>query len=182
MPGGQSIRIESYYPGRIRLRLPRHRRTSEAVSDITSLLDGLGGIHGVESNLKSGGILIRYDPELVDIERLMRLGRAAGYVAEAAVDLIEGVEAAGWLNPTPAATRMVRGLKRFDRSVFWMTKGHLDAKVLVPIALLALSLGRAFAKDCPSPTPWHSLMWYGYSVFMQWNRPNRASGPARASL
>ena len=59
--------ICSFIPGRIRLRSPRFKDV-ETVTALTSLLKDQPGFIGLENNLSTGSILLRYDPEKVDQE------------------------------------------------------------------------------------------------------------------
>lgn len=57
--------ICSYIPGRIRLRSPRFRE-AETVAALMAILKDQPGLTGLENNLNTGSLLIRFDPEKVD--------------------------------------------------------------------------------------------------------------------
>lgn len=62
-------RVESFLPGRVRLRVPRPRRR-DAIPRITRSLRGLDGVLAIAASVVTGGILLEFDPELLDLEEL----------------------------------------------------------------------------------------------------------------
>lgn len=170
---GQGIgaSIESYVPGRIRVRIPRDQRGSETAKDVASMLRDIAGIRGVDVNAVTGSVLVEYDPESIDVDQLIAMGKAANIIGDIESAAAGGIESPGFAPRSRAATRIVTGFQRFDDLVNRASRGLLDAKTLMPLLLLGVSLGRAFGKTKNAPAPWQSLMWYAYSMFMHWNSP-----------
>lgn len=180
MQNGQGITVESFVPGRLRVRVPKELRNESSVYDLVSLVEGVSGLHRIDANAKTGGILIQYDPKLLDINQLMAMGTAAGVIGD--IELPKSETQAtnivtNWPDVGQTARVILNGMKRVDQGVHNATNGVWDAKTLIPVGLLTLALVRALRTGKNSPIPWYTLIWYGYSSFMHWHSPVRKSSP-----
>lgn len=176
MADGFSSVVESHYPGRMRVRVPRSQRNSTAMENIRSQIVGTDGVRNIYTNTSTGGVLVEYDPGVIDPQAILELGRAANLISDIESFVSRGTEAIGWKTPSPSAQQVIDSMRKFNSSVLWMTRGLMDARMAVPLVLLALSIGRALMSEQRSVTPWHSLMWYAYSVFVHWNHPMNGRG------
>lgn len=167
--GGGAV-VESKVPGRVRFRLPKGRRREDVMTEVTSVFSGADGVIDVTGNSTTGSVLVRYDPRVVRGDDLVKLGREANIVS----DIVEDVEellGVSWPAMSDAAGSVLRTFRRFDQTVSRMTGGAIDGKMLVILLLFSASLWRALFWRRQVPTPWHALLWYSYSVFMQWHNP-----------
>lgn len=177
MPNGRGAAVESYVPGRVRIRLPREKRDESSAAEIQSSVEQVKGVRNVFINPNTGSVLVEYDPGVLDLDKLKResrLGRIiydVGDVAEAVYDVEYG------MGTSITAEGIIRSFRRFDRNMSRITRGVVDAKTAVPLMLLGMSLGRYFFSQRRIATPWYSLLWYSYSMFMHWNNPNRGRPP-----
>lgn len=176
MPNGLGAVVESHYPGRIRVRVPRSHRSDKTMEDIRSSIDGVSGVRNIYTNVNTGGVLLEYDPEMLDSGALTDLGRAANLVFDIDSVVSRGTESLGWNPPSPSAQKVIEGMRKLNNGVMWLTRGTMDARTAVPLFLLLLSLGRVFLSEKRPAAPWHSLMWYAYSMFLHWNRPMNGPG------
>ncbi len=165
--------IESYVPGRIRVRLPVEHRQKSLLSDVSALLGGLDGIKSVRTNELTGSILVEYDADKIDVNELIALGKAANLIGDTDEFALPGTTPSEFPPISVTGRSIIEALRGFDRLVHRLSRGILDAKTLVPLTLLGVSL-RNYRRDSQrSAAPWYSLIWYAYSTFMHWNRPNR---------
>lgn len=61
--------ITSFIDGRVRLRAPALKDSTQ-VAEIQSMLGGYEGIARIESNLRTGSLLIEYDPGVISRDML----------------------------------------------------------------------------------------------------------------
>ena len=173
MPDAYEVSVESVIPGRLRLRLPRHQRRPEIMSDIHLILNGTNGIRKVIVNSATGSILVENDPSIIDSGKLIDSIKARP--AFSMVESRNSVTEQPWPGKSKAGVRIIRDFKKFDQAVSWATKGTLDGKMSVVLMLFALSLGRAFFSERRVVTPWYTLLWYSYSMFMHWYNPTKSA-------
>lgn len=165
------VDVESSIPGRIRLRLPRGYRRHDVMSDISVTLNGTSGIRNVVINPATGSILVENDPDVINSDDLLdaiKVEPLESAISEAWSFLSEQP----WPGISKTGTKIINNFKKFDQIVSWVTKGSVDGKLAIVIFLFALSLGRALFSDKRTAAPWHSLLWYSYSMFMQWHNPS----------
>ncbi|MCX8053441.1 MAG: heavy-metal-associated domain-containing protein [Armatimonadetes bacterium] len=167
--------VESYVPGRIRVRLPRERRDTSVLSEVASILAGVDGIKSVKTNEITGSILVEYDADAINVEELIALGKTANLIDD--FDLSgTGTSTKSEFPPTSATARSIlAGFRAVDRMVHELSRGLLDAKTIMPLTLFGISLRNYLRSPQRSPVPWYTLLWYAYSTFMQWNRPGRTT-------
>jgi copper chaperone CopZ len=173
IPSVAGAAVESYLPGRIRVRLSREQRRENVLEDIELLLGNVEGIRDVTINAKTGSVLVEYDPDALDLNQLIALGQAANIITDVSDLTASQMEGNTWPGPSEASKEILAAFRRLDRNVSRLTRGTVDAKTLVPLALLTVSLGRAFLSERRVAAPWYSLMWYAYSMFMHWHNPTR---------
>lgn len=178
MPNGREAAIESYVPGRVRIRLPREQRDQITAGSIQSSVEEVKGVRNVFINPSTGSVLVEYDPGVLDFNQLKsesRLGRIIHDI-DVAADVVSAADS--WPGgPSVTAQGIIQGFRQFDRSLNRITRGVVDGKTAVPLMLLGLSLGRYFLSERRAATPWYSLLWYSYSMFMHWNSPNKGRPP-----
>ncbi len=167
---GFKAAVESRLPGRIRLRVPRESRRADALSKVESVLRDLEGVVQVAGNLLTGSVLVDYDPARTSGDSLIDAGRQAGVVDGAEPDLLPcDVD---WPAPSITAQSVLEGFRKIDSAVCRITRGTVDAKMGVSLLLFGTSVGRLLLSEHRRPVPWHSLLWYSYSLFVHWHRPH----------
>lgn len=166
--------VESRLPGRIRLRVPRERRDEGFVSSLESSLQSIEGVLNVAANILTGSVLVEYDQDRASGDSVVDACRRAGVVADALQPWLPCN--ADWPGKSRTAEGIVQSFRRLDSTVCRVTRGVIDAKMAVSLLLLAKSVSRMLANGKSGPVPWHSLLWYSYSVFMHWHRPGRNGG------
>jgi|GEM_PF-1654303 len=169
-PDGCGAVVESRVPGRVRFRLPRENRCENVISDIRSVLHGIKGVTDITTNVNTGSVLVKHDPNVIDNDELIRLARGAKIVTNIIEDVGQ-LEQVFWPGKSEVALSILGQMKRFDQSIGRVTGGIVDGKMVVVFLLLGMSMARAFFSNRAIPTPWHALLWYSYSMFMQWHRP-----------
>ena len=88
-----AVRVVHAIPGRLRLRLLRQELTIEELDELSADLDVLGarrGIRDVELKRAARAVVIRYEPDVLDQERVLALAEAAGLVQGTAAGDVDG--------------------------------------------------------------------------------------------
>lgn len=170
---GRGAEIESSLPGRIRLRLPRQARREDVLSNITGLLCGLEGIVDVTTNAATGSMLVTSDPDVLDIRKVQETLRDADLLISAGQEIEAIAEEEHWPGFSHIAHSALCKFKRYDRAIKRRTGGKIDGKMLIVLFILLLGISRAIAVGRKTPAPWHALIWYAYSMFMQWHDPHK---------
>ncbi|HEX2949195.1 MAG TPA: hypothetical protein VHV83_06455 [Armatimonadota bacterium] len=166
----QNIRVESSLPGRLRLRIPKESCANEIMTEAVTLLNGVSGIKQVVTNPFTGSVLVRYDTTVLDIDQLIELGKNANIIAPELVEPREQTAEVNVDGPSKVTQEIFSSIRDFDTNVSRKTHGLVDAKTLVPLALIGLAFTRAFINRSRPVIPWYTLVWYGYSIFIHWNR------------
>jgi hypothetical protein len=167
----RNVKVESYLPGRLRLRVPSELRQNGAMTEAIGMLQSVPGIRQVQTNPVTGSVLVEFDPQVLDINHLLELGKAANLIsADVATKLERPTGAEAVTGPSKITQGIIENFRILDAGVSRYTQGALDAKTLIPLVLITLALGRALVKRTRPVIPWYTLIWYGYSVFVHWNR------------
>lgn len=168
IPDSPTAAVESRVPGRIRLRVPRGSRRGNGLARIQMVFENVEGIRNIDINPSTGSVLITHDPNIIDSEDLIGLGRSANVIRQESQGGRNGIQ---WPAMSTGARQIISGFRQFDSAISRFTGGAIDAKLAIPLLLLGLSLGRALFSASKAPTPWYSLLWYSYSMFMHWHDP-----------
>jgi len=136
----------------------------------------IDGVKSMSVNPLTGGVLLEYDPDMIDVGQLIELGRAARIIGTD-LNAADSDELVSLLRPSEAAQWIIGSFARLNLDVSRLTTGLFDLKVLIPLGLLGLSLSRSLIGGKRAPAPWYTLLWYSYSMFMHWNNPARRVTP-----
>ncbi len=158
-PGADAARIVSAMPGRVRVKLPRARRTAGEMEGIVAALEASAAFARVHANPSSGSVVVLHDPSADVGEELRRGFRELGI---AVVDGPERPLAGGSAAPEQ---RLLAGAAALNASVARAADG-VDLRLLVPLGLAALSLRQAM-RGAPGlkEAPWYVLAWYAANSF-----------------
>lgn len=168
MRNGRGAVVESCVPGRIRFRLPQEERREDVLGGVESALRQLQGVVDVTANLCTGSVLVKHDPTVLPESLLVDYARRSNILSGAAGQAEP--EAVLWSQSSQLARSIAGELKRMDQFVSRVSRGTVDGKTAAAIVLFGTSLTRAMFDKRQIPAPWYALLWYAYSLFMQWNK------------
>ncbi len=157
----EAIELVHHHPGRLRLRASVFEGESQEFARAQAVLDAMPGIAGVEHNARTGSVLIRYEPGLVEPDAVVAA------VAEAAdLDLPrERVR-----DPNKPALVAIGVTRELNAAVAQITGGRADLKSLVPAAMIGVGVFSFFAGKGPRLPRWDNLVYWGYQVFTSLHR------------
>lgn len=168
------LHLVSHFPGRLRVRAETFRVLPEVASDVSQRLREEPGVADVEAATRTGSLVIKYDPAVVQLTRivqlLVRLGGLHGLEVDVRTEDIDRM-------PRPGThVRDLMGL--WDRAMRHATEGRLDLRTSVPGALAAAGLGILFFGKRRTPE-WYDLLFWSFVTFVNLNPPKAQSGEAR---
>lgn len=173
---GYGAVVESRVPGRVRLRLPRDERRGDVVGQIESTLRGLDGVVDVTANPETGSILVRHDPSVLSDTLLVRYARDVHIISDAASGIVDA-DTDEWPETSQLARSVMREFRQVDRFLSRMSDGRIDGKMAAVVLLVGGSTLRALFGTKQTATPWYTLLWYAYSVFLHWHKAGRSHTP-----
>jgi hypothetical protein len=176
--GDRGISIVHAVPGRIRLKISRLKRDPKYAVAIRDRLLTLPGVRRVEANPLTASVVVSYNDPATTLPALVpNLSEALQQFASPDLDRKE-IEAIltspsngnGSHPPaTPLATRINSWLGTMDESVDWVTGGNIDLRVLLPLSLFVLGIGRLLSSgNVQSPT-WFDFLWFSFGTFVALN-------------
>jgi hypothetical protein len=112
--------------GRLRVRIPSMCRYTPYFQAAEKILSNCEGVHRVESNALSGGILVLHGTTLAQIERHARLNNL--------FDLIVAPPAGA------PSVQISHGIEQVDQAVTALTGGHVDTRTWVFSGLLGAAV------------------------------------------
>jgi hypothetical protein len=122
----------------------------------------------VTTNSRTGSLVIRYNPEQVDLDTLIDVSRTARLLA---VDSSRDGQPPVKEQPLSlTAQRLHRAFHEVDVKLSELSHGRWDLRSVVPITLGALAL-RQIIRDFGQLTsvPWYALAWYAFVSFWKLN-------------
>jgi hypothetical protein len=165
-PAGRFV-IEHFLPGRLRLRLPREAD----LEGLTEDLKGRAGVLGVTGSPLTGGMLVRFDPGQVAVERVLEVLGAHSLRAQPTETAPPATTLADAVNSAMAA---------LDAKVKTATRNALGLGTLVPIGFLGWAAAE-LARGRRGRLAWTSAVWYAHGVFRDYNREAPREPPASAA-
>ena len=174
--GGGDIRVVHAIPGRIRLKIQKLKNDPAAAKEVAARLRRLPGIDRVEASPVTGSVVVSYDTGAsVSDEITPGLSEAFGSTLFPGIDPTElqrqlTLRVNGSGVPTPLANRIQRFLGGIDHGVERASRGTVDLRVLVPVALFCAGLAiLSTSGTLPVPT-WYDLMWASFVTFVALNQ------------
>lgn len=175
--GDRSISIVHAVPGRIRLKISRLKRDPKYAVAIRERLLSLPGIRRVEANPLTASVLVSYNESATTFPALVpNLSEALQQFASPDLDrrqieamLTTPSNGNGSHPPMPLASRINSWLGTMDEGVDWVTGGNIDLRVLLPLSLFGLGVGRLFSSSNVQFPTWFDLLWFSFGTFVALN-------------
>ncbi|GET38964.1 HMA2 domain-containing protein [Microseira wollei] len=150
-------RIVSSTPGRMRLKVGHQHRNSQALEPITQALKSQLGIYDVRTNTHTGSITIMHATEHLSGEDIYAMLRDLGVIF---ADIAGG--------RSEVASNITSAVYDLNRRVRKGTNGVVDLRILMPLALGALSIRQLLVKGLQLDIiPWYVLAWYSFDSFIK---------------
>src|SRR5262245_29101298 len=155
------VRVVHDIPGRQRLRLPVHARTTGLADDIREL----AGVSSCTWSPETRGLLVLYRPDIVTSSALTQAVIQHARLGEGTI-----VEAPPALRlPTSEGQSIVAGAAadvfgELDRRVHGWTRGLIGLAGLVPLVLTVWAV-RELVLGRTSALSWSSALWYAHGLF-----------------
>jgi Heavy metal associated domain 2 len=163
-PVRDRLRLVSHFPGRLRVRAEMFRVMPEIADEVAMRLREEPAVTGAETSRVTGSLLVTYDPDAMQLPRLVQLivrtGRLGGLEVDASGD---------WTQREPPGERVRLAMERLNAHLREVSGGRLDGRVAVPGALLAGGLALLFR--APVVPNWWDLTFWAYSTFHNMNPP-----------
>jgi hypothetical protein len=178
------IEIAHRIPGRVRVRMPFLRKRRDDAERVARRAAELPGVLEVEGHPFTGSLVVRFDAERVDEDRVLAALRDATGVTlmvrrgerRPAPRVVPGAPASAVGRATMEA---FRGL---DEELLRITEGGMDLGVLVTLGFVVAGAFEVMVtQKIPAP-PWFNLAWWGFRTFMTVEAPAiRENGAGAAS-
>ena len=176
--GDARVKVAHAVPGRIRLRIPRIKNDCDYAANVRVRLGALPGITSVEANPVTGSVVVTYDdaetslPDLVpDLSEEFHRHLFPD-VDRSQIESMLCASPNGSTTAPPLARRIYSVLGTVDHGLGLATGGSLDLRVLLPVSLFVLGIGRLLShSNVPTPT-WFDLLWFSFGTFVALNAPS----------
>lgn len=158
--------IVSQIPGRIRLRVAHPQRQHEKMAQIEKILAAHPQVDCVQTNIKTGSLLIHHDPKNGSLDNVLAMLKDLGIIFG---DITETQIAA---ERSQAATNLTKAIGDLNQRVQKTTDGLVDLQFLFPWGLSLLAVRQLFVKGWQLDLiPWYVLAWYAFDSFVKFNSP-----------
>jgi copper chaperone CopZ len=148
------IRTLHLLPGRVRFEVPVLAGRQTAAKQLETKLGGLQGVQSIRVTPAIGTITITFDQAQLQAELLV-----------AAIVRLLGLEKEMEKAPQSTAAREIRATATaLDRAVFDQTRGMLDLRTAVPLALAGLGAYRLLTRQGAALPTGATLLWWAYSA------------------
>jgi hypothetical protein len=154
-------------PGRLRFRLTWLRDAPAEARPLADALSSLSGVAQVRVRAFTGSVLVLYDPDHVDAERITRALLDATHLDHVTISGQETAEDLDRIlheaddNGSAVSRAMVECLEGLHIDFLRLTGGRLSLGSFAAIGLLGSSAARLFGEDVELP-PWYQLAWWGF--------------------
>jgi hypothetical protein len=152
----RAVSIAHDIPGRLRLRLPPGAGTA----GLQDLLDRLHGAHSSVWSPRTRSLLIRYDASVLTPAQIVQ---AVADHADLEAPASSGDSRAEG-HQAPVATAVLDVFSGLNARVGRGTRGRLDLRILIPVALVLWS-GRQLLRGPVTSLSWTSALWYAHGLF-----------------
>lgn len=170
VPSKIPARLEHRSHGRVRVRVPRQHRTTEALQRVQAHLESHPSVGQVAVNARTGSVLVE--------------GGHTDALHAALQDVLEILESGSPEEGTEAGVDVaVNVVRRLDRQLGELTGGTITVRWLVPTTFIAVGLRQLLADGLTiGAVPWYVLMYYGVDAFLKLYPQHAPQTPARPKL
>jgi hypothetical protein len=190
----------------MRLRLHRDHNEAATLGQIEQRLCERSGVSSVETNQRTGSVLVHYDRRRLSPNDLLDVVHELGMVAfsVAGTEGLPGpseqppAEVRPKVGHSTTAVTVMDALTDLDQWLSELTGGRLDVKLLFPLSLGALAVRQIATTGLGlAEVPGYVLLWYAFDAFYKLHRQppdqlattaqvkaaaeNASSGPLRQS-
>lgn len=183
----KEIRLVHALPGRVRVKIAPVKNNPSLAGEVRKKFSAVHGVQQVDANPVTGSVLLTYDKAIEPLDFLPALSEAFTSVFQqgdvgslitpddlAALDSWTRTSSNGSRSEPRLANRISALFGTLDAEVEKVAGGGADLKVLVPVTLFLLGVGRLlFAKKVPFPT-WYDLFWFAFGTFIALNPPGQS--------
>lgn len=167
------LHLVSHFPGRLRVRAQTFRLIPEVAGDVAQRLREEPGVRQVDIAPRTGSLVISYQPEQIQLPRVVNLLIVFGGLHGIEVD------ARAHENVPAPGTRVRDVLGQWDAFVSKSLGGKLDLRTAIPGALAAAGLGVFFFGRRRTPE-WYDLLFWSFVTFVNVNKsPSESKDPLR---
>jgi hypothetical protein len=176
------LALVHHHPGRLRVRADAFREGREGserredqgdvVDRVRAALDAEPGISTVSHNVRTGSLLVEYEPGLADPEIILsRIAEAAGLERPS-----DELPAAG----KKPALIAIDAAREANAIVADLTGEQTDLRSLVPMGMAALAVFSFAISSHEERIPrWDNLLYWSYNIFSQLHRREIEAGERR---
>ena len=160
----EPLHLVHHHPGRVRVRARAFEGGTEAFDRVRSALAALPGIEAVAHGVGAGSVLVDYAPALVELDDILDVIAAAAGLTEVVDDV------AARLRRRDPAEGIARAVRTVDRAVRAVGSARVGLPLVVPAAFGAAAVVSFALSDRKQLMPrCDNLLWWGYSVFRDYN-------------
>ncbi|HZU81742.1 MAG TPA: hypothetical protein VE987_02445 [Polyangiaceae bacterium] len=156
--GPDALVVAHHHPGRLRVRARVLEQDTRVMASVHGALSGAAGVIAVRGRAETGSVLVEYDPTRTDAGRLL--------------ERIAGVTRLPVARPTPrrlAAQPVFDAARDLDGWLSSWTRGRIDLRVGVPMALGLGSVLSFFWSGQPRAPRWETLLFWSVNLLMRLN-------------
>jgi hypothetical protein len=158
----EALELVHHHPGRLRVRAEVFRLGGSVAQKVREATLGIPGVTRFEHSVRTGSILIEYQPGLAEPDAILaQLADAAG-ISRCSDDALARTRA-----PALIAIDAVQELNAIASE---LTGHKADLRSLIPVGLAALSAYSFATSKEPRLPRWDNLLWWSYSVFVGHHR------------
>lgn len=159
--------ISHSVPGRLRVRVEADTTGQRNnVLDAIKTLNARPGVDHVRTDRRTGSALVTYDPDELSVDDAVALLRNADAALESLAPPVVASAIEGGISDAAAVVR--GGMRTANGSVMRATRGTVDIRVLLPIALAGLSARQLVRNGIGLKTmPWYVLAYYAFDSFIK---------------
>lgn len=134
--------VESYFPGRMRIRVPRQYRKPLMMGAAAEALRRASGITAVSNSLKTGSLLLTYDSDVIEVAEIVAILETANFLLDMGIHAgeiaLKALEKSSGPTVSKAAEREYSSLKSVDSALHRITGGAVSLRSVLLFVLLAV--------------------------------------------
>ena len=162
-----SPRIASHVPGRIRLKLPVHRRDQATMESIKRNLQALDGIHEVRLNPACGSVTVHYDHARHTMAGILGFLEDLDVVVES-IGHLPSIGANGDPGHDRDSPEFIAAIDDLNRRIRQTTGLPFNLKLLLPLAFVGAGTWSIAKKGWMiEGTPGWLFLWFAFDMFVK---------------